>query len=141
MNADALRCHRTDLHDSHDWITMDDGLKLHRCPGTSELPAPVALAPERAPVEEQPQLVEEVVSDGERLTEVVPERVEGPAPAGDPLTLDEVVTVLAGRSRIPLNAYDAWSCLTCGSRRFEPSACCGRPMVAVRVEIHARDEP
>jgi hypothetical protein len=56
-------------------------------------------------------------------------------------TLDEVVTVLAGRSRIPLSAYDAWACLTCGSRRFEPSACCGRPMVAVRVEIHAREVP
>lgn len=164
MHADRLPCTRTDVHDSHDWITMDDGLKLHRCPGAYEaldLPVLPPLPPqwsaplsETAPVEEQPVLTEEVVPDG-RLIEV-PERVEGPVPAAGGVVehaepFDETRSLTPpslgrpiGRltlERVPLSAWDSWSCMACGSRTFERRECCGSPMRPVRVEIHAREVP
>lgn len=182
-------------------------------PAASELPGPVAVAPEtswyvdnrcphtkaedglcwvpdcpegpdsRRPAAEQPQLVEEVVPDGKRLTEEVsdgrlievPERVEGPAPAaggivapsspgtllfGEPgscsLTIPSkglnqaLAQTLLGAMRHGsltlkragfLGAWDSWWCSPCGARAFEQRECCGLPMVAVRMEMHAREVP
>jgi hypothetical protein len=92
---------------------------------------PVAVAPETAPVVEQPVPVEEVVPDGRRLIEVMPERVEGPAPAA----VEEAPAIPPDSL---LWFYNAFWC-QCGSRAFEQRQCCGSPMRPVRVEIHTRE--
>jgi len=185
MDADRLPCTRTDDHDSHDWITMDDGLKLHRCPGSyaavdlPELP-PLAptwsdplTGPERAEIGRRMDLADEVLTSLPTASEVpeplavapaiVPELVEGPAPAAggvvEPLAeggcslfvpLKGISTErvralglgsLAFKRKGFLGAYDSWMCEPCGSRAFEPRECCGSPMRPVRVEIHAREVP
>lgn len=153
------------------------GMHSEGCPvgdGNASAMQDLAHPPETAPVVEQPQLteevhdgrlIEEVVSDGERLLSDVPERVEGPAPAAggvvehvDPtdegcslvvpmkgISNERVRALFAGplafkRKRF-LGAYDSWLCEPCGSRAFEQYECCGSPMRPVRVEIHAREVP
>lgn len=129
----------------------------------AELPGPVAVAPETAPVVEQPlptevvvsdesrghrRVTEEVISDGGRLIGDVVERVEGPAPQlADVLVPQRVRALfaeggpLALKPKRFLGAWDSWWCSPCGSRAFEQRECCGVPMVAVRMEMHAREVP
>lgn len=108
-----------------------------------------------APVEEQPVLIEEVVTDGRRLSDE-PERItETSAPAtgglvervepfddGCSITLPSIGRPV-GRlalKRVPLASWNSWWCKTCGARAFNARNCCNdKPMVAVRMVMYARE--
>jgi hypothetical protein len=72
---------------------------------------------------------------------VVPERVEGPAPAaGWPYEHFRTFNADGSeRPSWPLGSWDSWWCPECGARTFEQRECCGSPMRPVRVEIHTRE--
>jgi hypothetical protein len=99
-------------------VATDDEIAAHMAAGNDV--AVFRKPPETAPVEEQPAPIV-----------IVPERVEGPAPA----VVEEAPAIPPD---LLLWFYNAFWC-QCGSRAFEQRQCCDIPMRPVRVEIHARE--
>ena len=143
LTADEPRRTIVMLDDDGNPEPTPEAVALVLAAAASELPEPVAVAPETAPVEERPALAEEVIPDG-GLTVEAP--VEAAPPEPEEVTgwpwehLRTFNPDGTQRPPWPLASWNQWACLACGSRAFNARKCCNdKAMRPVRMEMHTRE--
>ncbi len=142
------------------WTEDADGDPGGPMRSASEVPAPVAVAPEQldeycrhTKAEDGLCWVPDCPEGPDSRSAAPPEPAKGGVFVFDvaeafqrvahPAAADEGIPTFSVDEIFPtpLESYDAWRCTSCWSRSFKPGRCCKRSMQAIRMVMYAREVP